>query len=92
MIMFSCEPSSNVHPNAVKVGTVKPKPKTKPVQSPLLLSQFAGVQRSLVPKSYNIHTYIIDGCEYIGNLESGTNEKYITHKGNCRYCSIKNKK
>ncbi len=40
-------------------------------------------------KGRDIHTYTIDGCEYIGYVE-GANCDFLTHKGNCKYCLERN--
>lgn len=33
---------------------------------------------------HTISTYVIDGCEYLGNFESGNSrDHYMTHKGDC---------
>ena len=47
------------------------------------------------PKIYNadnanLKVYIVDSCEYIGNLywrEGG----FLTHKGNCKFCNRQRK-
>lgn len=33
----------------------------------------------------HISTYIIDSCEYIGNVYNGS-ASYLSHKGNCKFC------
>ena len=38
-----------------------------------------------------ISIYIIDSCEYIGNVYGGHGDM-ITHKGNCKYCVERSKK
>lgn len=38
----------------------------------------------------NIDLYIIDSCEYIGKI-TGTQSDFLTHKGNCKYCTERNK-
>lgn len=38
-----------------------------------------------------IRLYVIDSCEYIGNIND-TPRDIFTHKGNCKYCLIRNKK
>jgi hypothetical protein len=37
-----------------------------------------------------IKTYIIDECEYIGDVR-GNGGDFITHKGNCKFCAERNK-
>lgn len=32
----------------------------------------------------DINTYIIDSCEYIGDLVGDTRGYFLTHKGNCK--------
>lgn len=32
----------------------------------------------------HIYTYVIDGCEYIGDLNGDTRDNFLTHKGNCK--------
>ena len=39
-----------------------------------------------------IHTYDIDSCEYLGYIAMGSTSKYLTHKGNCRYCIERNRR
>jgi hypothetical protein len=31
-----------------------------------------------------IATYIIDGCEYLGDLNGDDTDDFLTHKGNCK--------
>lgn len=31
-----------------------------------------------------INTYVIDGCEYIGDLNKDSRGYYLAHKGNCK--------
>lgn len=31
-----------------------------------------------------VYTYILDGCEYLGDLNGDNRDNYITHKGNCK--------
>ena len=31
----------------------------------------------------SVHEYMIDSCEYIGNLHLDVRCRYLTHKGNC---------
>jgi len=38
-----------------------------------------------------ISVYVIDSCEYIGNVYGG-NGDVITHKGNCKFCAERSKK
>jgi hypothetical protein len=38
-----------------------------------------------------IKTYIIDSCEYIGDVRGGSRD-FLTHKGNCKFCAERNKK
>lgn len=33
-----------------------------------------------------VRVYEIDGCEYIGNLWPSSQQSYLTHKGNCKFC------
>ncbi len=37
-----------------------------------------------------IYIYVIDDCEYIGSIY-GSNTDFATHKGNCKYCTKRNK-
>ncbi len=37
-----------------------------------------------------LRIYVIDGCEYIGTV-TGIQSDFLTHKGNCKNCSINNK-
>ena len=39
----------------------------------------------------DLKIYTIDSCEYIGKL-LGYNSDVLTHKGNCKFCLIRNKK
>ena len=38
-----------------------------------------------------IKIYIIDSCEYIGNIYSSRGDVF-THKGNCKFCAERSKK
>jgi hypothetical protein len=38
-----------------------------------------------------IETYIVDNCEYIGNVRGFTRD-FLAHKGNCKFCAERNKK
>ena len=38
-----------------------------------------------------ISVYVIDSCEYIGNIYGGHGDM-ITHKGNCKFCAERSKK
>lgn len=38
-----------------------------------------------------IAIYVFEGCEYIGSMH-GSSSDFLTHKGNCKYCLIRNKK
>jgi hypothetical protein len=38
-----------------------------------------------------ISVYVIDSCEYIGNVYGGHGDM-ITHKGNCKFCAERSKK
>ena len=31
-----------------------------------------------------VYTYIIDDCEYMGDLNGDSRDNYLTHKGNCK--------
>jgi hypothetical protein len=31
-----------------------------------------------------VYTYVIDGCEYLGDLEGDRRTYYLAHKGNCK--------
>jgi len=35
---------------------------------------------------FNIKTYTIDDCEYIGDVR-GYDSDFLTHKGNCKFCA-----
>ena len=37
----------------------------------------------------HIKLYVIDSCEYIGHV-SGWRSDFLTHKGNCKFCKIRN--
>jgi hypothetical protein len=37
-----------------------------------------------------ISVYVIDGCEYIGNVYGG-HADMLTHKGNCKFCAVRSK-
>jgi hypothetical protein len=39
--------------------------------------------------NYEIITYVIDSCEYIGYISSGCPASVLTHKGNCKYCLLR---
>lgn len=39
----------------------------------------------------NIRIYVIDSCEYIGNVSICSSD-FLTHKGNCKFCAERNKK
>lgn len=39
----------------------------------------------------SLQIYVIDSCEYIGFVY-GTNSDKLTHKGNCRFCTERNKR
>lgn len=42
-----------------------------------------------------VKTYVIDSCEYIGDISSSSSKtNWATHKGNCKFCAeraLKNK-
>lgn len=38
----------------------------------------------------DINIYTIDSCEYVGRMYR-TNSDILTHKGNCKYCTQRNK-
>jgi hypothetical protein len=38
----------------------------------------------------NLQIYVIDSCEYIGLVYGGQSDK-LTHKGNCKFCAVRNK-
>jgi len=39
----------------------------------------------IVINQSTVYTYVIDGCEYLGNLSSPDNRAYyLAHKGNCK--------
>lgn len=50
--------------------------------------------RPVVQNTPEVHSdlkiYEIDSCEYIGIL-MGNNRDVITHKGNCKFCTARNK-
>ena len=35
--------------------------------------------------------YVIDSCEYIGTVRGFQND-WLTHKGNCKFCTTRNNK
>lgn len=39
----------------------------------------------------NIRVYEIDSCEYIGHINA-FNSDFLTHKGNCKFCTERSKK
>ncbi len=41
-------------------------------------------------KGAQIEVYTIDSCEYIGSVV-GSNRDIFSHKGNCKFCAIRNK-
>ena len=47
-------------------------------------------QTEMIINSTRIHIYVIDDCEYIGSIY-GSNRDFATHKGNCKYCTERNK-
>jgi hypothetical protein len=34
-------------------------------------------------RQYQVKEYVIDSCQYIGDLHFDTRSRYLTHKGNC---------
>lgn len=38
----------------------------------------------------DIYLYVIDNCEYIGKI-TGFKSDFLAHKGNCKYCTERNK-
>jgi hypothetical protein len=60
--------------------------------SVLLVScQDTTILETTTPYSFegiDISVYTIDSCEYIGHLKG--NARILTHKGNCRFCKIRN--
>lgn len=38
-----------------------------------------------------IYEYIIDSCEYMGNLDLSRGKSILVHKGNCKFCKNRNK-
>lgn len=38
-----------------------------------------------------MQSYTIDSCEYIGYVKN-TNQDFLTHKGNCKFCKARQKK
>lgn len=40
--------------------------------------------------SRKIHLYVIDSCEYIGYIDAYRSD-FLAHKGNCKFCAIRNK-
>ena len=38
----------------------------------------------IVINQSTVYTYVIDGCEYLGDLEGDTRGYYLAHKGNCK--------
>lgn len=42
-------------------------------------------------KPYYYRTYIIDSCEYVGYV-GGSQNDYLAHKGNCRFCKERRQK
>ena len=41
------------------------------------------------PCTYKV--YVIDSCEYVGVCEGGQCD-FLAHKGNCRFCTERNRK
>ncbi len=37
-----------------------------------------------------LNLYVIDSCEYLGRVNGGQSD-IITHKGNCKYCTERQK-
>ena len=42
-------------------------------------------------KDQSIEVYVIDSCEYIGIVGSGSRD-ILTHKGNCKFCEYRRDK
>lgn len=34
--------------------------------------------------------YVVDSCEYIGDVNGFSDKNFLTHKGNCKYCLLRN--
>ena len=49
------------------------------------------VKTTMIINGQEVYTYVIDSCEYIGYV-SGMNYDILTHKGNCKFCTTRNKK
>jgi len=41
-------------------------------------------------RNTNIRLYVIDSCEYIGYIND-FHQDFLTHKGNCKFCTKRNK-
>jgi hypothetical protein len=46
--------------------------------------QGPGPTDKVVIHQATVSTYVIDGCEYLGDLEGDTRGYYLAHKGNCK--------
>lgn len=50
------------------------------------------VEDGIVDTEKHVFVYVIDSCEYIGNLEFvSTQSDYLSHKGNCKFCQKRNR-
>jgi hypothetical protein len=46
-----------------------------------------------VGDNIKLESYVIDSCEYIGFIVAKrSNDNYLTHKGNCKFCAKRNQK
>lgn len=51
------------------------------------------IQSAYTPNGVNdFYIYSIDSCEYIGTDALSSNMAFLTHKGNCKYCTYRNEK
>lgn len=70
LVVVSCGPSAEERARMEK-GTIK-----------------VGSENSTVYQvgGRTITSYVIDSCEYLGELSGGYDMAYLTHKGNCKFC------
>jgi len=73
IIFYSCGPSKH-EPTAQERESIK---KSYPVIGKIGTYRGCGM--------LNIRLYVIDSCEYIGNIDESSHD-FLTHKGNCKFC------
>ena len=62
------------------------------VTSILICTTFTSCKPEVNPEKFTIR--VIDSCEYIEYYDGFNNSEVysITHKGNCKFCQLRNKK